>query len=882
MKGVQSGQREEGTDIATTSPSPAGAGSGRAASPGTRQRLPWGLVAAFCTVAVLIAVAGYLAWLSQKESVTKQADKALRAVAKLKADEAYDWLNERTADARTIAGDPLLATAAAQLDDGTATALTRAQVLRRLQSTQAAYAYASVSLLSPDGTVLAAWPAPAQEAAGRYRAIALRAVSSGEVQVSDLFLDEAGEPALYIAAPLARVPASPGRPGAAVIHVDPTNYLYPFIQDWPLPNSTGETLLVERRGDAVLFLNDLRYRDGTALRMTLPLDRQDLPAAKAALGVTGTMAGVDYRGVTVHAAFRPVRGTRWAVVAKLDRQEVLGPLTTRALATAGFTVLLVVLAGAVTLFLWRSRELRSAAELAASRGQFVSLFESMTEGVMLAELVRDSSGEPSDYRILDVNPGYCRITGRTAEQARGTLAGDEGGSLAPAQLPLFADAVRSARPAHIELHAASLDKDLQAEVVPQGGDAFAAVFTDVTERRRAEADLRASEENYRTLIENLSAGIVVHAADTRILLWNRKAEELLRMTGEQLAGKTAVDPAWHFVDADGVTMAPADYPVARVMASGEPLTGLVVGAVPDDTADPMWAICNGYPVLDHRGGLAQVVISFVDVTELEKAREEIQTLNVQLEQRVRDRTAALAASNQELEAFAYSVSHDLRAPLRHIAGFSELLTARLDEQLDDKSRHYLDVISRSVHGMGVLIDDLLLFSRTGRVDLQLQEVDMARLIAEVRDQLTEETVGRDIDWRVAALPRVTGDRTLLRQVWANLLGNAVKYTRASEHAVVEVGHEVAPAGDGGAQDVFFVRDNGVGFDMQYAHKLYGVFQRLHAGTEYEGTGIGLANVKRIVTRLGGSVWAEGGIGEGATFWFSLPRRKGTGGDGSSS
>ena len=821
-------------------------------------------------------MAGYAAWLSQKDVVRAQADQALRAVAKLKADEVYDWLDERTKDAQTLAGDPLLATAAAQIDAGTASAVTRAQTQRRIHSVQTAYAYSSVLLLSPEGVLLAAAPAAGEPVTARYRAIARRAVAGGEVQVSDLFLDGDGRPALYIAAPLARVPASLGHPGAAVMHVDPTSYLFPFIQDWPLPNSSGETLLVERHGDGVLYLNDLRFRDDTALRLTVPVDRPELPAARAVLlGRAGTVAGTDYRGVPVYAAFRPVKGTHWVVVAKLDRQEVLGSLTVRALITAGLAVLLVGLAGAVTLLLWRSRELRAADELAASREQFVSLFESLSEGVMLAELVRDPSGEPADYRILDVNPGYCHITGRAADDVRGALAGDVSGSRPPAQLQVFAEAVRGAQPAHIELHAATLGRDLQAEVVPQGGDSFAAVFTDVTERRKAEADLRASEESYRTLIENLSAGIVVHAADTRILLWNRSAETLLRMSGDQLAGRTAVDPAWHFVDAAGRTMASEEYPVARVLTTGEPLTGLVVGAVTDDAAEPMWAICNGYPVLDQQGHTAQVVISFVDITELERAREEIQALNVQLEQRVRDRTAELDASNQELEAFAYSVSHDLRAPLRHIAGFSELLAARLEGKLDDKTLHYLDTISRAVQDMGVLIDDLLQFSRTGRVDLQLQEVDMASLVGQVRAQLTDETVGRDIDWRVAALPVVTGDRTLLRQVWANLLGNAVKYTRERERPTIEVGHAVAAGGDGVAEDVFFVRDDGVGFDMQYAHKLFGVFQRLHGGTEFEGTGIGLANVKRIVTRLGGHVWAEGTLGEGATFWFSLPRRKGT-------
>ena len=186
----------------------------------------------------------------------------------------------------------------------------------------------------------------------------------------------------------------------------------------------------------------------------------------------------------------------------------------------------------------------------------------------------------------------------------------------------------------------------------------------------------------------------------------------------------------------------------------------------------------------------------------------------------------------------------------------------------------MDTISRSVAQMGVLIDELLQFSRSGRSEMNIGPVDMDEVLREALEPLQQETSGRQIEWSIGALPRVAGDHGLLRQVWANLLGNAVKYTRGRAPAHIEVG--ARDAGEGEAdEDVFWVRDDGVGFDMQYAHKLFGVFQRLHDSSEFEGTGIGLANVQRIITRLGGRVWAEGELGEGATFSFSLPRRKET-------
>jgi signal transduction histidine kinase len=253
----------------------------------------------------------------------------------------------------------------------------------------------------------------------------------------------------------------------------------------------------------------------------------------------------------------------------------------------------------------------------------------------------------------------------------------------------------------------------------------------------------------------------------------------------------------------------------------------------------------------------------VEVEERKHRDEEIRNLN----QALAKQASQLAASNKELESFAYSVSHDLRAPLRHVVGYSELLQKHSFSLLDDKSQRYTKTIVESATRMGNLIDDLLAFSRIGRTETNKALVSLDQLVKEAVTELGQETKGRDIAWKIKALPVCYGDRSMLRLVVVNLLSNAVKFTRIRTRAEIEIG--CLDENENEAE--VFVRDNGAGFDMQYVNKLFGVFQRLHLPEEFEGTGIGLATVQRIVHRHGGKVRAEGAVDQGATFYFSLPK-----------
>ncbi len=412
---------------------------------------------------------------------------------------------------------------------------------------------------------------------------------------------------------------------------------------------------------------------------------------------------------------------------------------------------------------------------------------------------------------------------------------------------------------------------------------FTVILRDVTARKQAEDRLAGQAEELsrqagellrsqqaletqtlmlQSVLNSMAEGLVAADEQGKFLIWNRAAE---RIVGYGPADLPTQEWSQHYGNylPDGVTPMPTEQlPLVRAI-HGETSTSEIFLRNPK-ISEGAWIEASGGPLRDKDGAVHGGVVAFRDITQRKADEREIRKLNAELEDRVIQRTAQLAAANHELEAFTYSVSHDLRAPLRHIGGFSKILIEDFGPAMAPEARSHLERIQDGTRRMGLLVDELLNLARVGRHALHLQVASLNSIVEEVVSLLQPEAEGRIIDWKIAKLPSAECDPILVKQVFQNLLANALKFTRPRERAVIEIGHRRE---DG--QRVILIRDNGVGFNMKYTDKLFGVFQRLHRVEDFEGTGIGLATVQRIIHKHGGRVWAEAELDKGATFFFTL-------------
>ena len=366
----------------------------------------------------------------------------------------------------------------------------------------------------------------------------------------------------------------------------------------------------------------------------------------------------------------------------------------------------------------------------------------------------------------------------------------------------------------------------------------------------------------QSVLDGMGEGLIAADREGHFLIWNDSAKKLMGRDASDLPTEQWT-PHYKVFLPDGITPCPPDrLPLVRALHGESVQVELMVEH--PDRANRVCLEVTARPLKDNQGNLRGGVAVLRDITERKNAEREIQALNQTLETRVIERTAELKVANKELEAFTYSVSHDLRAPIRHISGFAKILVEKFRSSLPAEAHEHLQLIVQAAHRMGQMVDEMLKLARLGRQGLTVKVTGLSSLVEDVITLLAPETEGRQVEWKIGQLPFVECDPILMPQVFQNLISNALKYSRPRSPAVIEIGQTEKEG-----EKVIFVKDNGVGFDMKYSDKLFGVFQRLHMAEEFEGNGIGLATVERIIKKHGGRVWVEAELDRGATFYFTL-------------
>jgi len=830
-------------------------------------RVPkWVPLASFFVMSLLILLLGYVAWNWHASALEASVKKDVAASVDAKIARISDWLAERRGDATALVKDEVfLRDVAASLARGQPGVDTDQRITQRLRVVRDAYRYKDILVLDADGVVRSR-SSPDALSPGIYgRKRVGEAISSGETLLTDLHYDTRGGGKTFYCALVApiRGPGAGTTPlGAVLFRIDPVVTLFPIL-DAPLgPWDSAETLLAREENGDIVYLKEPRQLGAPPVTVRRSVNEPTLLAALAARGQEGALTGTDYRGVEVVGAARRVPGTPWIVVGKVDSEELYS-LLLREARIAGLVLALFVLGAAVAATLWwRAIAARGSAtyyrlrvEREALRQHYVNQVEYANDSILLL----DQAG-----RILDVNEhalevyGYGRaeLLGADVGMLRSFTARDRIGEL----LDEWSEGGRVYETWHRRKDGGVMPVEVSGRAFRVEGQAFyQKIVRDITDRRKAEEGLVREHALLESLIDVLPGIFYLFDKDGTLLRWNAN---LMNMSGKppDVLARTnmrSLIPAERRDDAEQAIRLALTGPQSA-------LEGQLLGA--DGTLTP-YHFSNVRIELD---GAPAVVGVGIDISARLEVERKLRRLNEALEQRVADRTMELEHANRELKAFSYTVAHDLQVPLRHIRGFLGIALEDHGAEIQQEARVNVERAMRAAHNMSDMIRALLEFSRVTRAELHPERIALNDLASEVVSEFAPECAGRTIEWRIGRLPAVMADRRLLRTVLSNLISNALKFTRNRNPAVIEIGTQPGPGSAQGEMAVFFVRDNGAGFDMASVSRLFEPFQRLHLAKDFEGTGIGLATCRRLIERHGGRMWAESVVDAGAAFYVALP------------
>lgn len=820
------------------------------------KRIPFQLIVLFIILASGIITAGYIYSSQYSIHHRTEVERQLIAVNNLKIIEISQWRSERIGGGNVFYGNTAFNILARKVFSDPSDTGSSQQIKSWFKKVQTSYGYDQILLIDPAGREHLSIPQKAGIACGDWIYYLKEVRSIGRVILTDFHRAGPDKPVhLSVIVPIIDEYGSGHINGFIVMVIDPGLYLYPLLKHWPTPSGSAESLLVRRDGDEVLYLSELRFNKSQALSLRYSIGNEQLPEAMAVMGREGVAEGVDYRGEPVAAALSSVPGSPWYLVSQIDLSEMYKPIKERFLIMAGAVAVLIVTAGTGILVLWRRQneifyrnEYKAAEALRGSEALYRNLVQDANS--MIIKFRRDGT-------ISFFNEYAQSFFGYTAEEASDkniNVIIPEKDSAGNDLTGLVENVFFTPEHYAVKINE-NICKDgrrawvrwINKPVYNDKGEfnEILSVGSDITERRQAEALLKASEVRYRRLFETAQDGILILDAESGMIVdVNPFMINLLGFSYEQFQGKTIWDIGF-FKDI---------IPNKEKFLELQGDEYIRYEDLPLETADGRMIdvefISNVYEI----AGEKIIQCNIRDITDRIRIENEHKYFTVELER-----------SNEELQQFAYVASHDLQEPLRMITSYLQLLDHRYGDKLDEDAHDFINYAVNGASRLRSLIVGLLEYSRVRTHGNPFKTVDLEKVIPGILKDLELQIREADAVIEYGELPLITGDESQISRLFQNLVQNGIKFRRKGVKPHIRISSEKK-----GSEYIFCVKDTGIGIEKQYFERIFIIFQRLHSSDEYPGTGIGLSLCKKIVERHGGEIRVESELGEGSSFYFTIP------------